>query len=387
MKKRVGIFGSTGSIGTQTLQVIDDKKNDFEVELLTANNNYKLLIEQALKYKPNVVVISNKDHYTTVCKSLENTFIKVYAGEEALCQVAEMESIDIIVMGIVGIHALKPLLSAVKCGKTIALANKESLVIAGNIIKDEAIKNKAGIIPVDSEHSAIFQCLVGEQQNEIEKIILTASGGPFLNLPTDKLTNVTPKDALAHPNWSMGNRVSIDSATLMNKGLEAIEASWLFDLKASQIEVIIHPQSIIHSMVYFIDGSIKALLSYHDMKIPIQYALTFPERQKNNFSKFDLTEMSSLSFKKPDVKKFRNLALAFEALEKGGTMPCIVNASNDMAVNAFLSGKIKFTEISEVVEMCMNFVEHNLSPDLDTLISTDKVARKKATEIINKIKK
>ncbi len=386
MIKRVALFGSTGSIGTQSLQVIDENEN-FEVEVLTAHNNYKLLIKQALKYKPNVVVISNIEWYAIVRDSLEGTDIKVYAGDEALCQVTSMSTIDIIVMGIVGIHALKPLLAAVKNGKTIALANKESLVVAGKIIKDAVISNKARIIPVDSEHSAIFQCLLGERDNEIEKIVLTASGGPFLNFSYEQLKYVKPKDALAHPNWNMGNRVSVDSATLMNKGMEAIEASWLFDLNASQIDVIVHPQSIIHSMVYFVDGTIKALLSYHDMKIPIQYALTFPERHKNKYSRFDLTEIGNFSFQKPDIKKFCNLALAFEALKTGGNMPCVVNASNDVAVSSFLSGEISFTDISTIVEKCMTIVTHISSPDLDALLVTDSLTREKAKDIINKLTK
>lgn len=383
MKKRVAIFGSTGSIGTQTLQVIEEKKEELSVELLTANNNYQLLIKQALLYNPNVVVIANKNHYSLVSDALNNTQIKVYAGSEALCQVAQMDTIDIIMMGIVGIAALKPLMAAIAQSKTIALANKESLVVAGDIIRDEVIKNKANIIPVDSEHSAIFQCLMGEQHNEIDKIILTASGGPFLDYSYDQLLKVTPNDALAHPNWNMGNRVSIDSASLMNKGLEAIEAKWLFDVSPSQIEVVIHPQSIIHSMVSFTDGSMKALLSYHDMRIPIQFALTYPMRQKNSYKKLDLTEMNTLTFRKPDVKNFRNLALAFNALETGGNLPCVVNASNDVVVSAFISGKIGFTDMPTIIEKCINSIDFTAKSTIGDIIDYDKVTRIKARELIN----
>lgn len=383
MKKRVAIFGSTGSIGTQTLQVIEEKKEELSVELLTANNNYQLLIKQALLYNPNVVVIANKNHYSLVSDALNNTQIKVYAGSEALCQVAQMDTIDIIMMGIVGIAALKPLMAAIAQSKTIALANKESLVVAGDIIRDEVIKNKANIIPVDSEHSAIFQCLMGEQHNEIDKIILTASGGPFLDYSYDQLLKVTPNDALAHPNWNMGNRVSIDSASLMNKGLEAIEAKWLFDVSPSQIEVVIHPQSIIHSMVSFTDGSMKALLSYHDMRIPIQFALTYPMRQKNSYKKLDLTEMNTLTFRKPDVKNFRNLALAFNALETGGNLPCVVNASNDVVVSAFISGKIGFNDMPTIIEKCINSIDFTAKSTIGDIIDYDKVTRIKARELIN----
>jgi len=299
--------------------------------VLTAFNNYSLLIEQAIKYKPNVVVIGNAEHYKVVSDVLNNYDLKVYAGTSAITQILEMETIDIVMMGIVGINALNPLLSALRNKKKVALANKESLVVAGNIISDVAIENGVQIIPVDSEHSAIFQCLMGEYDNPIEKIVLTASGGPFLHLDRGLLQHVTPKEALNHPNWDMGRKVSIDSATLMNKGLEAIEAHWLFNIPMSDIEVVIHPQSIIHSLVYFTDKTVKTLLSFADMRIPIQFALSYPQRFSNTFESLDLIKINTLTFESPDVKKFRNLALAFEAMEMGGNMPCILNAANDVA--------------------------------------------------------
>ncbi len=382
MKKRVAILGSTGSIGTQALSVIDEQYELFTVEVLSANSNSKLLINQAIKYLPNVVVIGNKDFYPVVRDALESYDIKVYAGEDAISQVMEMDTIDIALIGIVGIHALNPILSALKNKKKIALANKESLVVAGELISKTAVKYGGQIIPVDSEHSAIFQCLMGELDNPIDKIVLTASGGPFLDKSIDYIKNVTPNQALNHPTWNMGNKVSVDSATLMNKGLEAIEAHWLFDINPNQIEVIIHPQSIIHSLVYFTDRSVKTQLSFPDMRIPIQFALTYPHRVKSSFQSLDLLQTGTLNFLPPDVKKFRNLALAFKALEMGGNMPCILNAANDVAVQAFLDEKIGLLQISDIVEESMNLIPRIELPTLSDYFETDIQTRKKAIELI-----
>lgn len=385
MKKHIAILGATGSIGIQTLQVIDEQSDLFSVEILTANNNADLLIKQAIKYLPNVVVIGNKDYYQKVYTALEGFEIKVYAGEDAICQVTEMDTIDIVLMGIVGFGALRPILAALQNKKKIALANKESLVVAGDLISKTAVENNVQIIPVDSEHSAIFQCLMGELDNPVEKIVLTASGGPFHGKDINVLKNATIEEALKHPNWKMGNKVSVDSATLMNKGLEAIEAHWLFNLKSSQIEVIIHPQSIIHSLVYFTDSSVKTLLSFPDMRIPIQFALSYPHRFKNSFPALDLLQTNTLTFESPDVKKFRNLALAFKAMEIGGNMPCIMNTANDVAVEAFLTNKIRFLRIPEVVEKSMNIIPVIPNPVLSDYIETEKIARLKASEIIRNL--
>jgi 1-deoxy-D-xylulose-5-phosphate reductoisomerase len=382
MKKRVAILGSTGSIGTQTLSVIDEQNDFFSVEVLTAFSNTDLLIKQAIKYLPNVVVIGDKSNYGIVRNALESYDIKIYAGQEAISQVMEMETIDIVLIGIVGINALKPILSAIKNKKKIALANKESLVVAGALISKTAIENNVQIIPVDSEHSAIFQCLMGEYDNPIEKIVLTASGGPFHKTDTNSLLNITPNEALKHPNWKMGKKVSIDSATLMNKGLEAIEARWLFNVDPSNIEVLIHPQSIVHSLVYFADGSVKTLLSKPDMRIPIQFALTYPNRLKNSFSRLDLLKINTLNFESPDVKKFRNLALAFKALEIGGNMPCVLNAANDIAVHAFLNKKIGFQQIPDIIEKSMAIMPMIDNPVLTDYIETDNRTRLKVSELI-----
>ncbi len=382
MKKRIAVLGSTGSIGTQTLSVIDDHCDLFEVEVLTAFNNFNLLIKQAIKFLPNVVVIGNEDHFGFVRDALENYDIKVYAGSEAINQVVEMQTIDIVVLGIVGISGLNPMLTALKNRKKVALANKESLVIAGDIISGTAIKNGAQIIPVDSEHSAIFQCLMGELDNPVQKVMLTASGGPFYNLDRDNFIYVKPEEALNHPNWNMGPKVSIDSATLMNKGFEAIEAKWLFNLSPQQIEVIIHRESIVHSMVYFTDGTVKTLLSNPDMRINIQFALTYPNRVSNSIPQLDLLKTGTLNFLRPDVKKFRNLALAFKALNTGGNMPCILNAANDIAVNAFLKSKIGFHNIPYFIEKTMNVIPVIEKPGLSDYIETDRLTRIKAKEII-----
>ncbi len=385
MKKRIAILGSTGSIGTQALTVIKEHSELFNVEVLTAFNNYELLIRQAIEFKPHVVVIGNENHYQEVSEALVPYDIHVYASTEAISQVLEMDTIDLVVMAIVGFEGLKPTLASLKNHKTLALANKESLVIAGEIVSRLALETKTPIIPVDSEHSAIFQCLMGEFDNPIEKIMLTASGGPFRGFSKKQLQQVTAKEALAHPNWNMGDKVTVDSATLINKGLEAIEAKWLFDLKPAQIEVIIHPQSIVHSLVYFSDSSVKAQLGLPDMRLPIQFAMTYPHRLTNSFATLDLIETGSLNFEKPDIENFRNLALAFEAMEKGGNMPCILNAANEVAVEAFLKNQIGFLDIPQIIENRMSKSSFIQKPDLNDYVETDRVVRIKAKEFINSI--
>jgi 1-deoxy-D-xylulose-5-phosphate reductoisomerase len=385
LKKRIAILGSTGSIGTQALTVIKEHSDLFDVEVLTAFNNFKLLIRQAIEFKPNAVVIGNENHYQEVNEALVPYDIHVYTSSDAISQVLEMDTIDLVVMAIVGFEGLKPTLASLKNHKTLALANKESLVIAGEIVSRLAVETKTQIIPVDSEHSAIFQCLMGEFDNPIEKIMLTASGGPFRGFSKKQLQQVTAKEALAHPNWNMGNKVTVDSATLMNKGLEAIEAKWLFDLKPAQIEVIIHPQSIIHSLVYFTDSSVKAQLGLPDMRLPIQFALSYPHRLTNSFSTLNLFKVNILNFEKPDIENFRNLALAFEAMEKGGNMPCILNAANEVAVEAFLKNKIGFLDIPQIIENCMSKSSFIKKPDLNDYVETDRVVRAKANEFINSI--
>lgn len=385
MKKRIAILGSTGSIGTQALEVIEEHNDLFGIEVLTAFNNYKLLIRQATRFKPNTVVIGNQDHYHKVNEALMPHDIHVYAGNEAIIQILEMDSIDLVVMAIVGFEGLKPTLASLKNHKTLALANKESLVIAGDIVSHMALETRTPIIPIDSEHSAIFQCLMGEFQNPIEKIMLTASGGPFRGYTKLQLENVTAREALAHPNWQMGDKVTVDSATLMNKGLEAIEAKWLFDLKPSQIEVIIHPQSIVHSLVYFTDSSVKAQLGLPDMRLPIQFALSYPNRLNNSLKSLDLLQFNQLDFETPDMENFRNLALAFEAMDKGGNMPCILNAANEVAVAAFLKNQIRFSDMPGVIENCMQKSSFIQKPDLNDYVETDRVVRIKAKEFINTI--
>jgi len=371
MKKRIAILGSTGSIGTQALDVLEHNPDKFELELLTANNNVDLLIEQAIKHQPNVVVIANKSKYTQVADALKNHAIKVYAGNDAIAQSVEMSQIDMVLTAMVGYAGLLPTIRAIECGKHIALANKETLVVAGELIKQLALENKVQIIPVDSEHSAIFQCLTGELVNKIEKIILTASGGPFRGKTREFLQSVTKQQALKHPNWEMGAKITVDSASMMNKGFEAIEAKWLFDLKPEQIEVIIHPQSIIHSMVQFEDGSIKAQMGLPDMRLPIQFALNFPYRLKNNLPRFDFNACTSLTFEKPDFENFRNLSLAFIAMNKGGNMPCIVNAANEIAVDAFLCDRIGFLQMTDVIEKSMGKISFIAKPTLGDYIATD----------------
>jgi 1-deoxy-D-xylulose-5-phosphate reductoisomerase len=381
-QKRIAIFGSTGSIGKQTLEVIAAHPELFVAEILTAHSNESLLIEQALLFMPNIVVIVDLTKYSTVKKALEGKPIKVFAGEDALEQVAAMDCYDFMMAGIVGFAGLKPTLTAVENGKAVGLANKETLVVAGDIVMQKAKENKAAIIPVDSEHSAIFQCLVGEQNNPIEKIILTASGGPFLGKKPNFLVNVKRDHALQHPNWSMGAKISIDSATLMNKGLEMIEARWLFNLAPSQIKVVVHAQSIIHSMVQFEDGSIKAQMGLPDMKLPIQYAMAFPQRLKNNFPRYTFDKPNQLSFDEPDVKTFRNLQLAKEAMEKGGNTPCVLNAANEIAVYAFLRNRIGFLEMTELIEKTLEKINYISKPSLEDYFETDGEARNFAASLI-----
>lgn len=384
MSKKIAILGSTGSIGTQALEVIDAHPEHFEVEVITANNSVDLLIEQALKYDPNTVVIGNKDKYTQLSDALAHTDVKVYAGEEAIAQVVQISSIDVVLTAMVGFSGLQPTVNAIKAGKQIALANKETLVVAGEIITQLALENKVSILPVDSEHSAIFQCLAGEFHNPIEKIILTASGGPFRGKKVDFLRKVTRCQALNHPNWSMGDKITIDSASMMNKGLEAIEAKWLFNVKPDDIEIVVHPQSIVHSLVQFEDGSIKAQLGLPDMRLPIQYAMTFPERFKSDFPRFNFMDYPQLTFEKVDVRVFRNLDLAYLAMKKGGNMPCILNAANEIAVDGFLKQKIGFVEMSDVIEQTMmqaTVIEH---PTLDDYLQSNSEARTIAEQIIKK---
>jgi len=383
--KRIALLGSTGSIGTQALDVISRYPDRFTVETLAAGNNYKLLAEQARIFRPDSVVIANKEHYTALRDAISDLPVKVYCGEEAAEQVVAGDNIDIVIASMVGYSGLRSTISAIKAGKNIALANKETLVAAGMLIYNEAIQSGSHIIPVDSEHSAILQCLAGERESSIEKITLTALGGPFLNLPADKLKDVKPSDALKHPNWEMGAKVTIDSASMMNKGLEVIEARWLFDLLPEQIEVIIHPQSLIHSFVHFTDGSVKAQLGMPDMRIPILYALGYPERLKSELPRMDFNRCNNLTFFEPDLHKFRNLALAYEALSKGGNLPCIMNAANEIAVNAFLKGEIGFMQLPEVVEYTMNSTGFSERISLEMIESSDFEARETAKEYINKI--
>ena len=381
-KKRIAIFGSTGSIGTQALDVIRAQSDIFQVEILTAQTNDELLVAQALEFKPNAVVIGDETKYQKVKGALASYDVKVFAGEKALEEVADFDTYDIMLAAIVGFAGLKPTLKAVKKGKLIALANKETLVVAGDIVMQTALENRSPIIPVDSEHSAIFQCLVGEARNPIEKIILTASGGPFLGKKPNFLVNVKRDHALQHPNWVMGAKISVDSATLMNKGLEVIEAKWLFNLRPDQVEVIIHPQSVIHSMVQFEDGSMKAQMGLPDMKLPIQYALGFPNRIPNKFPRFEFKKYPNLSFEEPDYKTFRNLGLAIEALRNGGNMPCVLNAANEIAVWAFLKNRIGFLDITAVVEKTMAKIGFIANPTLDDYFESDGEARNFAASIM-----
>ena len=384
-KKRVAILGSTGSIGTQTLEVISEQNHLFEVEVLTAHNNADLLIQQALQFKPNAVVIGNENLYPQVHEALWGKDIKVYAGAKALEEIVQSTQVDIVLTALVGYAGLLPTIAAIKAGKDIALANKETLVVAGALIKNLTLQHKVKILPVDSEHSAIFQCLVGEFNNPIEKIYLTASGGPFRGKTAADLVNVTKQQALKHPNWEMGAKITIDSASLMNKGLEVIEAQWLFDLQPNQIDVIVHPQSIIHSLVQFEDGSMKAQMGLPDMKLPIQYALAYPDRVKNSLTRFNFMDYPNLTFESPDKKTFRNLALAYQAMEKGGNVPCVLNAANEIAVAAFLKEQIGFTNIPQVVEHTLQKLENSVAENIECILDKDEIARHVAQQYISSI--
>jgi 1-deoxy-D-xylulose-5-phosphate reductoisomerase len=379
--KKIAILGSTGSIGTQALDVVQANPDHFSLEVLTAHSNADLLIEQAKKFKPNAVVIGDESKYQIVKDALWNDDIKVYAGQEALEQIVESTEIELVLTALVGAAGLKPTVNAINAGKTIALANKETLVVAGDLVTALAKSKAVNIYPVDSEHSAIFQCLAGEWHNPIEKIILTASGGPFRGKSHEFLSTVTKAQALKHPNWTMGAKITIDSASLMNKGLEVIEAKWLFNLKPSQIEVIVHPQSIIHSIVQFQDGSMKAQMGLPDMKLPIQYAMGYPNRLPSDFPRFDFTKYPQLTFEQPDTSTFRCLGLAFEAMERGGNMPCIMNAANEIAVAKFLNDEIGFLEIPDMIEKAMNTIDFVATPTLDDYIATDFAARECAVAL------
>ncbi|MDF2190311.1 1-deoxy-D-xylulose-5-phosphate reductoisomerase [Paraflavitalea sp. CAU 1676] len=381
-QKRIALFGSTGSIGTQTLDVIAQHPDKFTAEVLTAHSNDELLVEQALRFNPNIVVIGDERKYPHVKAALAHTDTKVFAGEAALEEVASMDVYDVMLAAIVGFAGLKPTLRAVEQGKAIALANKETLVVAGDIVMQKAVEYRAPIIPVDSEHSAIFQCLVGETRNMIEKVILTASGGPFLGKKPNYLVNVKRDHALQHPNWNMGAKITIDSATLMNKGLEMIEARWLFNLQPDQVSVQVHPQSIIHSMVQFEDGSIKAQMGLPDMKLPIQYALTFPHRLPNSFPRYNFRKPAQLTFEEPDTKTFRNLVLATDALFQGGNVPCVLNAANEIAVFAFLRNRIGFLDMTDLIERTMQQVPFIEKPTLEEYYESDAEARNFAASVI-----
>ncbi len=382
IKKKIAILGSTGSIGTQALQVVRANPDRFEVYALTANNQIDLLVEQAREFMPEMVVIGNESLYTPLCEALSDLPIKVWAGADAIAQVVESEPIDVVLTALVGYSGLKPTIHAIKAGKAIALANKETLVVAGELIMNLAMQYQVPILPVDSEHSAIFQCLNGER-GAIEKILLTASGGPFRTKSKDELRYVTKADALKHPNWDMGAKVTIDSASMMNKGFEMIEAKWLFGLEPSQIQVLVHPQSIVHSMVQFQDSSVMAQLGMPDMRLPIQYALTYPERVKTDFERVDFLKMSTLTFEEPDLNRFRNLAFAYEAIDKGGNMPCILNAANEVAVSHFLQDKLGFLQMSDVLETTMQRATFVQNATYQDFVETDAEARRIALSIIN----
>ena len=380
MKKQIAILGSTGSIGTQALQVIEEHPDLYEVYALTANNRVDLLVEQARKFLPEAVVIANEEKYTQLKEALSDLPIKVYAGADALCQIVESQPIDIVLASMVGYAGLRPTMNAIKSGKTIALANKETLVVAGELINALANQYRTPILPVDSEHSAIFQCL--EMNTPVEKVILTASGGPFRTYTMEQLQQVTKVQALKHPNWEMGAKITIDSASMMNKGFEVIEAKWLFGVRPEQIEVVVHPQSVIHSMVQFEDGAVKAQLGMPDMRLPIQYAFSYPERVKSSFERLDFAKVTDLTFEQPDTKRFRNLALAYEALHQAGNMPCIVNAANEVVVAAFLKDNISFLGMSDVIEKTMGRVTYIKEPSYEDYVATDAEVRRIAEELI-----
>ncbi|MBQ8607304.1 MAG: 1-deoxy-D-xylulose-5-phosphate reductoisomerase [Bacteroidaceae bacterium] len=381
-KKRIAILGSTGSIGTQALQVIEEHPERYEAYILTANNKIDLLIQQARKFLPDAVVIANESKYCELKEALADLPIKVYAGAKALCEVVESQSIDMVLTAMVGYAGLRPTMAAIRAGKPIALANKETLVVAGELINALANEYKVPILPVDSEHSAIFQCLAGEMNNPIEKIILTASGGPFRTCTKAELAHVTKEQALKHPNWDMGAKITIDSASMMNKGFEVIEAKWLFGVRPDQIEVVIHPQSVIHSMIQFEDSSVKAQLGMPDMRLPIQYAFSYPYRIKSSFDRLDFSQCNTLTFEKPDVERFRNLALAYEALKRGGNMACILNAANEVVNAAFLADRIGFLDMSDIIEKTMSQAQFIAKPTYEDYVATDNEARKIAEELI-----
>ena len=381
-RKKIAILGSTGSIGTQALEVIRQQKDFFEVEVLSSFNNAALLIQQAQEFLPNAIVIGDESKLNFVRDALSVLPIKVYAGQDALAEIVQMDTIDMVLTALVGYAGLKPTLNAIRSGKHIALANKETLVVAGKLVTELAIKNKVNIFPIDSEHSAIFQCLVGEMHNPVEKIYLTASGGPFRGKDKNYLSTVKKEQALKHPNWEMGAKITIDSATLMNKGLEMIEARWIFGLIPEQIDVIVHPQSIIHSIVQFQDGSMKAQMGLPDMKLPIQYALSYPVRLKSTFPRFYFLKYPTFTLEKPDSGTFRNLALAIEAMKSGGNLPCIVNAANEVAVAAFLKDQVGFLEMSDIISDCMQKISFVKNPTYEDYVATDMEARKKAMELI-----
>ena len=380
-KKRIAILGSTGSIGTQTLNVIRRHPDLFEAEVLVGGSNAELLIKQALEFQPNMVVIADKSKYGTVCDALSSTDIKVFAGEESVCDIVEMDCVDIVMAAIVGFAGLKPTLNAIRAKKTIALANKETMVVAGEIVTAEARKNGVAILPVDSEHSAIFQTLQGEFHNKIDKILLTASGGPLFGRKREQIENVTLAEVLKHPNWSMGRKVTIDSASLMNKGLEVIEAKWLFGVGVDKIEVLVHPQSIVHSMVQFEDGSIKAQIGTPTMETPIQYALSYPHRLESHIPRFSFWEHPELTFFRPDTKTFRCLPLAYNAIEQGGNIPCVMNAANEVAVQRFIDGKLRFIDIAGFVEQAISKATYIAHPTLDQLLECDTETRKTCNNI------
>ncbi len=384
MKKQIAILGSTGSIGTQALEVIAEHSDLYEVYTLTANNRVELLAEQARHFRPESVVIVNEDKYAQLKDALADLPIKVYAGSDALAQIVEAKPIDIVLTAMVGYAGLKPTIQAIRAGKKIALANKETLVVAGELINELAQQYHTPILPVDSEHSAVFQCLAGEVGNPIEKVILTASGGPFRTYTSEQLKSVTRTEALKHPNWEMGAKITIDSATMMNKGFEVIEAKWLFGVKPEQIEVVVHPQSVIHSMVQFEDGAVKAQLGVPDMRLPIQYAFSYPDRIHSSFGRLDFTKCTDLTFEQPDTKRFRNLALAYEALHQGGNMPCIVNAANEVMVSAFLKERVGFFEMSDIIEKTMQSVAFIKQPVYEDYVATDAEARHFAETLLKK---
>tara|TARA_R110001583_G_scaffold7286_3_gene36286 strand:+ start:11768 stop:12916 length:1149 start_codon:yes stop_codon:yes gene_type:complete len=382
MSKHIAILGSTGSIGTQTLEVVDANPDLFVVDVLTANSNVDLLVAQAKKYQPDVVVIAREDKYQQLSEALKDEDIKVYAGSDAIAQVVGMSSIDVVVTAMVGYSGLLPTIKAIEAKKNVALANKETLVVAGEIIQKLALENGVSIYPVDSEHSAIFQCLIGEFENPVEKIYLTASGGPFRGRDRKFLETVTSKQALKHPNWEMGAKITIDSASMMNKGFEVIEAKWLFDLKPEQVDVIVHPQSIVHSLVQFEDSSMKAQMGLPDMKLPIQFALTYPKRLKTSFERFNFLDYPNLTFEPADTKNFRNLALAYEAMNKGGNMPCIINAANEIMVEAFLKDQVGFLQMSDIIETCMQKASFITNPVYDDYVASDAEVRQLAASLL-----